>query len=286
MVRKKKNNKPRVKPKQKKKAYYRESEGFILRRKIRFFLLKSWKLFQLFLLLTVFCILIWVYLFKGDEVAYPYIDQKTNEILINLGLGIQEVEIEGNKIVSTNEIVKKVLNYISASTQKNILLLNLEDLEAVLRQFGWIEKAAIRKKFPGNIIIKIDEREPEAIWQENKELYLIDSNGNLITDKVTNEYLHLPLIIGTNPQKEVIEFFDIIQSSPYLYSFVKEGKKTGNRRWDINLDNGVLIKLPEEEPEKAWKKLTEIEKESRILSKNIDYIDLRIENQIVTGVKE
>lgn len=286
MIKNKQKKKQKINKKPRKKTYHRETEGFILRRKIRFFFLKSWKLFQLFLLLTVFGIFIWIFLFKGDEIAYPYIDYKTNEILIDLGLAIQEVEIEGNKIVSTNEIVENVLNYISASSQKNILLLNIESLEEALKQFGWIEKAVIRKKFPGNIIIRIDEREPEAIWQENQALYLADSQGNIITDKVTNEYLHLPLIIGSDSKKEVLEFFEIIQSSPYLYSFVKEGKKIGNRRWNITLDNEILIKLPEEEPEKAWKKLTEIEKQSRVLSKNIDYIDLRIENQVVTGIKE
>jgi len=186
--------------------------------------------------------------------------------------------------VRTQVIVDKVLEYIGNPEETSIVLLGLSDLENEIKEIGWIDKADIRKKFPGSIFIKIIERKPTAIWQNEAKIYLSDSSGNLITDIVGNEYLNLPVVVGKDSKKEVPDFFDIISSSAYLYSMVDKGKVVGNRRFDIILENGVTVRLPEKDPKKAWKKLAEIEKEKNILSKDIQYIDLRIEGQVVTGL--
>lgn len=273
------------KNKKKKKSYHaKKTEDFIFRRKLRFFFQKVFKLLQLFLLVAVLGVIAWIGLFGGDKIAFPYINLKANIALVKLGLGVTDVEIDGNKIVETQTITDQVLEYIGNPETTSIVLLGLNDLEQQIKKIGWIDKANIRKKFPGSIIIKIVERKPSAIWQNNNKIYLSDSSGNLITDKVGNEYLDLPVIVGKNSVEEVPDFFDIIVSSAYLYSMVDKGKRVGNRRWDIILENGIMIKLPEKDPKKAWKKLAETEKEKNILSKNIKYIDLRIENQLVTGM--
>jgi cell division protein FtsQ len=270
-----------------KKTYYqKQSEDYIFRRKLRFLLIKIFKVVQAVFLICFIGALVWIFLFGGNKIVFPYINLKANKAFIKLGLGIYDVEIEGNNIVKTNIIVDKVLSHIGNPHENSIILVKLSELENEIKEIGWVDEASIRKKFPGSIIIKIKEREPSCMWQQDNKIYLSDIEGNLITDKVTNEYLNLPLIVGKDSKNEVPQFFGIISSSPYLYSMVKEGKRVGKRRWDIILQSGVIIKLPEKNYENAWKKLADLDKENKILSKDVNYIDLRIENQVVTGLND
>ena len=52
-----------------------------------------------------------------------------------------------------------------------------------------------------------------------------------------------------------------------------------NKRWDLFLDNNILIKLPNTNIDKAIKNYKSLEKLKKVRSNSI--IDLRIENRIV-----
>jgi cell division protein FtsQ len=52
----------------------------------------------------------------------------------------------------------------------------------------------------------------------------------------------------------------------------------GDRRWDIRFHNNILVKLPEKNIDKAWKRLEKIYNNYDLME-NISIIDLRIENK-------
>jgi cell division protein FtsQ len=61
---------------------------------------------------------------------------------------------------------------------------------------------------------------------------------------------------------------------------ISSGTFISGRHWNVQLKNGILIKLPEDNPEKAWAYLTKKQKDSKILESNIKTIDLRIEQKM------
>jgi cell division protein FtsQ len=54
----------------------------------------------------------------------------------------------------------------------------------------------------------------------------------------------------------------------------------GERRWNVTFDNGIVVKLPEENPELAWRVLGTLEKRDRILERRIAIIDLRLPDRM------
>ena len=58
------------------------------------------------------------------------------------------------------------------------------------------------------------------------------------------------------------------------------------RRWDITLESGIIIKLPEKGVKKALIKLSELDKKNNLLDKDIKIIDLRIEDRLFITLKE
>ena len=66
----------------------------------------------------------------------------------------------------------------------------------------------VKKKYPHTIIVRIFETKPVGIlFQRIKEEYLLDSSGNLIEMKNNNEFVGLPIIIGNNAEKNIINFW-------------------------------------------------------------------------------
>lgn len=271
----------------KKKSYSkRKAEDYIFKRKLKFAFSKFLKVFYFLLVIAIIALNVWIFRYNGDEKIINYVDKKTTEFFISLGLKIERVEIQGNKIVPTNLILNKILSSLGDVSKESLILINLDKLEDDVTSIGWIEGVQIRRKFPDTLIIKVIERTPKLIWQSNRKIWLADTEGNLLTDKMDKKYIHLPVIIGQDPVKDIPEFYTIINSSEKLSKLVNGASKVGGRRWDVALSNGIKVKLPEEKPINAWMKLEEIQSNQTLFSKKINYIDMRIEGELVTGLEE
>ena len=55
----------------------------------------------------------------------------------------------------------------------------------------------------------------------------------------------------------------------------------GGRRWNLRLDDGIDIRLPEENPLFAWTRLATLERDRKLLSQDVIAVDLRIRDRVV-----
>ena len=267
-----------------KSHYGRKSEEFLLQRKIKLFFSRLFKIIQILLLLALTAFAIWWIWFGGNEIVKSKLSTKTNETFVNIGVKTKSIEIIGNSVVSDDEIVKAIFTNKYEAPKTSLVTLDLDKIKNKLLKKGWIAEVHLKKKMPDTLLVAIKERKPEVIWQSDGQLWLADNEGNKITQDISKIYLDLPYVLGENSQSDITELYSIITSSPYLFSQFNGAERVGQRRWDVELKNGILVKLPENNPEYAWKKLAETDKEKEILSKDISYIDLRIEGQIIVGM--
>jgi cell division protein FtsQ len=66
---------------------------------------------------------------------------------------------------------------------------------------------------------------------------------------------------------------------PEIRARVRAYVRVAGRRWDLHLDNGVVLKLPETNVPKALTVLARLEKEQGVLQRDIAAIDLRLEDR-------
>ena len=52
-------------------------------------------------------------------------------------------------------------------------------------------------------------------------------------------------------------------------------KLVGERRWNVYVDGRVEVRLPENDPERAWRRLAAQQRESGLLGRAIKSVDLR-----------
>lgn len=268
-----------------KKKYTRKSENYKRQRKRKFVFTKFARIFQ-FLLGGLFILfLIWVVKFGGNEKVLEFTYKAATKFFIELDLKVDSVEITGNKIVPTDIILEKIIESMGNFREKSIMLIDLEKLRSDIKTLGWIEDVQIKKKLPDKLIFNITERTPKIIWQNKGKLWLADESGDLLTSEIRKKYLYLPIVIGQKNEKDIPEFFEILKSEPSLEKLVSSAVKVGERRWNMNLNNGIIVMLPEKNAKESWQMLAKIEKDKAIFSKKINYIDLRIESQLVSGLE-
>ncbi len=106
-------------------------------------------------------------------------------------LNLKEVEIKGNKRVSTNEI----LAIAELEDAPNILSLDIRALNRRLGQHPWIEKAMIKRVFPDGIQIVIRERNPMAVIHLGS-LYYVDEKGVIFDQAEGDDKADYPILTG------------------------------------------------------------------------------------------
>ena len=196
------------------------------------------------------------------------------------GFTIDDIIVNGRNKTPKEEIY----NVLNLHYGDNILAPNIQELQSELELLPWIKKATIRRSYLPNIIeINLVEREIKAIWQLNGKLHPIDIEGHVInTDKIPN--IPLLVIIGKGAPQNLSKLLPIIQQDPELYTRIKAANFISNRRWNIILDDikdGITIKLPAQDADKAWKKLIKLNNTRGLLKRKLTIIDLRFENKIL-----
>ena len=179
-------------------------------------------------------------------------------------------------VLGNNYIDKKSLIYelkIKLDEGKNSN--NLDLISNILNKKNLIKKFIITKTSNNLITIKIEEKKIIGLLNIKNNNYLIDEFNNIIETKITPNLFHLPVFIGKNSNKNASVILNLIKESDinlnYLsFSFVDQ------RRWNINLKNGVKILLPETKVLDTLKLLNKITAKYNILNGNFIEIDMRI----------
>ncbi len=198
-----------------------------------------------------------------------------------------DLNISGNNRAKIEDI-ENIVNDVVHNFTKNQLHKNSgETYEPLIQQImveikersPWVNNIVITRSMPRTINIVIDEYEPFAIWEDGGKKYVTDKEGNVVLVNDIEEFKHLVILSGKGANTHAKSLFNIFAIDPALSRRVYSATWLGGRRWDIRFDNGLLIKLPEDNISDAWDSLIKIYNMPGSIV-GLDIIDLRIEGKI------
>ncbi len=236
---------------------------------------------------ALIAVMILVFGFWLDD-SYPakamagYFKETGHSIQRRMGLEVKEVIISGREKAAMEDIVRA----LGIKKGDPIFSIPAQDSKVAIEKLGWVREATISRKLPGIIQVDIKERKPVALWQSASQLYLIDKDGFIITDKHVEQYSDLPIVLGRNAPAKIYSMLRLLAAQRDLFNEISSLTLVGDRRWDVKLYNGVIIKLPEDECEAAWNYLAELDKGKDIFKRNILTIDLRLKDRVFIGLPE
>lgn len=199
-----------------------------------------------------------------------------------VGLGIDRVTISG--IAELSEV--EVLVAAGIDPKISLAFFDADEARRHLEAMPMIREATVRKLYPGEVSIAISEREPYALWQVKGDLFLIAADGTVIDKMDDGRFAYLPLVVGDDANKRAGEYIALRKQAGPLATQIRAGSLIAGRRWNLKLDNGMDIRLPESEPAAAMKRLAGLETDFRLLDKDLLAVDLRQPDRVVMRLTE
>ena len=188
-------------------------------------------------------------------------------------LNLSKIEISG---LDENES-RQLKNKIENLKLKNIFFLNENKIKNIIELNTLIENYQILKIYPSNLYIKINKTKLLAKINQSGKIMLLGSNGKLSETISTNQ--QLPFIFGKPKVEEFLNFKIIIDQSKFSYDEIENFYFFPSKRWDIELKNKIILKLPNEDIKNTLDYLFEFLNNKNLYSSRI--IDARINNQII-----
>ena len=181
---------------------------------------------------------------------------------------IININITGLDIKNKLILLKQIENF----NLNNIFLINKMDLTDEIESNTLVENFSIFKIYPSSLDINIEKTKFLAKINKNGQIFYIGSNGKIIKNSSLNN--ELPFIFG-NP--EIFEFFkikEIIDKSKISFTEIKNFYFFPSKRWDLELIDNTIIKLPNDNINLALNLAIEFLNDHKL-------IDARIKNQII-----
>lgn len=193
------------------------------------------------------------------------------------GFRVEDVEVAGRR--ETNP--KALLAAAGIKRGDPILAFDPEMARKQIESLPWVSSAAVERRLPDTVTITIQERKPIALWQHNERISLIDADGNNLGSVAIESAPQLPLVVGGDAPAHAAELLGMLADHPELARRVQASSWIGSRRWDLKLDNGIEIRLPESGVAEALAQVADAETSSRLFERNIAAIDLRLSGKMI-----
>jgi len=193
------------------------------------------------------------------------------------GFAVDQIKVIGNR--ETSEI--DVLERLQLDGWTSLIGMNADEARDRIAALPWVSQVSVRKTYPNAIEVKLDERQPFAIWQHNAELTVIESSGKAIAPYRPGGLSKLPVVVGQGAERDAAAFIAKMEAFPGLASRARVYLRIAARRWDVQFENGVVAKLPEFGEDVALADLEKMDRDSGLLSKDIAVVDLRLSDRVV-----
>ena len=209
--------------------------------------------------------------FVATQCAIPDILAKAS------GFAIKAVTITGARELTETEI----LTLAGIGPRNSLVFLNVADLRARLKAVPLIKEANVSKLYPNRLLIEVEERQPTALWQKDGLVALVAADGTPIDDLKDPRFQRLPLVVGTDANKHLEEYLEVLDAAGELRDRIRAGIYVAGRRWTLKTDSGLEIELPEKDPADAVGRLALLEHDGHVLEKDVLSLDLRIPGRVV-----
>lgn len=227
---------------------------------------KFWDILPYALAILVLLFIIALTALKFDTIVHS----STNFLAKHLNLKVQSIYIEGLQ----NTKPENISAAINIHKGDSLFLANPTKLRDKLQSLPWVRLAQVQRIFPNQLKIKILEHKAIATIMFNNQRWALNSKGELI-DIVNQDFNYLLELSGEGAKDNAAVFFSFFTEWTDLLFLSKQAEFVGKRRWNLYLENGSVILLPEENVRYALKVLKVLDNQQRILDKYSIKIDLR-----------
>ncbi len=194
-----------------------------------------------------------------------------------LGLRVNDVLVEGRNRADRGA----VLAALQVERDMPILAFNAFEAREKLEQLEWVQSATVARRLPNTVYVRVTEYSPIAVWQHDGKFTLIDHAGDSIPADSGELLDQLPLVVGEGAASHAAELLDTLAAFPGLADRMKAAVRVSERRWDLHMDEGIEIKLPEDQLAAALGRLSDLNTQHALFERDVTAVDLRLPDRLI-----
>lgn len=204
---------------------------------------------------------------------------------------VEQILVENNHRISREEIL--ALSDIHPGT--NIFELDLGRISTRIGENPWIAAAKVRRLFPNQLVIRVEERTPKAIVRLDY-LYYMDTSGQIFKRLERGDKLDFPVVSGIDRQallarneatmrhlETVLKVFASLDGRK-VFGFSDVSELSLDDTGNITLytcNGGVPVRIGQSDFDSKFNRLEKIFSQLKTRLSFIDYIDLNVTRRII-----
>lgn len=220
-------------------------------------------------------ILFWVYFLLAIILAIYF---ATRIIMTLLGYSSNSY-VKNISIYSASEgqDLSAIATAAAVAPGTKLYSINLEEINNRINSVPGVKESAVRKRPNGNLSVKVELYKAVALWTDGEKYFPLSADGTIV-NKPTDVRTEGTVVFSGSVPKDISEItkaaYNLLEDLDYM-EWVED------RRWNIHTTGGITILLPEKNPTDAIGSLLVLDKNHKILSKEIKILDLRDTSRIL-----
>jgi cell division protein FtsQ len=198
------------------------------------------------------------------------------------GLAVGDVVVEGRERTAARD----VLAVLDARRGAPILAFDPHAAKAELDTLPWVRRATVERRLPDTILVRLEERIPLALWQTRGRFNVIDLEGREIAGVDPAGFARLLVVVGDDAPQHAAALIALLDTEPGMRARVSAAVRVGARRWNLNLDNGVVVNLPETNAGAAYERLALLARDNGLIERDLVSVDLRLPDRLILRARE
>jgi cell division protein FtsQ len=193
---------------------------------------------------------------------------------------IAKVNVQGDlSYISQQAVQQRIAPYIAAS----FFSIDLAGMRRELEQMPWIAHAEVRRVWPDQVMVRLEEQLPIARWGDEA---LLNNQGQAFAPRELAHYEQLPQLWGPQrAQEQVMQQYQMLSQMlrPLGFSIARlELRERGS--WFLSTGQGVELLLGRDHlVEKMRRFISIYEKTLKDQIVNIERVDLRYPNGLAVA---
>jgi len=176
----------------------------------------------------------------------------------------------------SDDLQQQILTVTGVELPISSLELDVGALKQAVETLDAVKAAQVRVLGGGTLEILTVERDPVVVWRDGDTLRLVDGEGHRVADIARRSARgDLPLIVGLGAGLNVSEAMNLVRVADPISDRVRGLVRVGERRWDLVLDRGQTIMLPEHGAVSAMRRVIALHQAEDLLNRDVVTVDMR-----------
>ncbi len=218
-------------------------------------------------------------LFAGGYVSDTLADLREKSLVTFTAVGftVRDIALEGNERTAA----ETVYTVLGIEVGDSIFAADPTDIRTNLVQLPWVADAVVGRRFPDFLSIRLIEKRPFALWQVGSSTVMVERSGAVIEGVPPNYSERLPLIVGPGAPEIAAPILDLLDRQRAIRARLQGVERISERRWDLILDRGIRVRLPELGWEEQLAELERLIVDRGVLERDLEMIDLRFPDSYI-----